>query len=127
MFINIKFIAGHKAPATYSYCNENLFRPTSEKAYKEPLHLTDFKKIEIVSTHLRQSTIKCYFTDGTESLATAGMTMIKILQQFIYDFNNAPDAQEINIPICDVTGNFAICAIAAIIGATVIIIISINT
>lgn len=126
MFINIKFIAGHKAPATYSYCNENLFRPTSEKAYKEPLHLTDFKKIEIVSTHLRQSIIKCQFTDGTESLATANMTMLKILQQFIYDSNNASDAQQINIPIYDVTGNFVICALAAIIAATVIIIISIH-
>ena len=127
MFINIKFIAGHKAPATYSYCNENLFRPTSEKAYKEPLHLTDFKKIEIVSTHLRQSIIKCQFTEGTKSLATAGMTMLKILQQFIYDSNNAPDAQQINIPIYDVTGNFVISAIVAIIAATVIIILSINT
>ena len=66
-----------------------------------PLHLTEFKDIEILSESLGSFTFKCYFNDGTESLAVANTQTVFFLQKFIYNIKNTPKDQEPEFPKAD--------------------------
>ncbi len=99
---SIKFIAGRRAPARYVYRNEDLFQPGLMSASAEPLRLTDFKDLHVLSQGLLSDfTLKCYFNDGTEAVATADMEMMRILQQFLYNLKNTQEGQEPEIPTTD--------------------------
>ena len=102
MFTAIKFTAGRKAPARYIYCDKGLFKPSlMSTSSAPPLHLTEFKDIEILSESLGSFTFKCYFNDGTESLAIANTQTVFFLQKFIYNVKNTPKGQEPEIPAAD--------------------------
>ena len=99
MFIWIKFTAGSRAPAWYTYTNKNMFKPAFWNRSAKPLYLTDFRNIEVVYPNVLYSVIKCHFTDGTNELATVGPQMMSVLQKFIYNLQNTPNGQQPKLPI----------------------------
>ena len=97
MFLWIKFTAGNRAPAWYTYRNK--FAPAFWNRSAKPLYLTDFKNIEVTYPALGYAGIKCYFTDGTNALAYVDPQTLGVLQKFIYNSQNTPDGQQPEIPI----------------------------
>lgn len=102
MFMWIKFTAGNRAPAWYTYRNRNKFAPAFWNRSAKPLYLTDFKKIEVTYPTLGYAGIKCHFTDGANALASVDPQMLSVLQKFIYNLENTHDGQQPEIP----TNNF---------------------
>ncbi len=96
---NIKFIAGRRAPARYVYRDTDLFEPGLLNASAEPLRLSDFKNIEILSESTWHFCLRCHFNDETEAVAVAEVEMMRILQQFIYNKKDTPNGQQPEFPI----------------------------
>ncbi len=112
MFSNIRFISGHRAPGWYAYCDTDLFEPYHKDESLEPLRLTDFKDIEVLSRDIRTITIKCIFKDNTEDVAVIDGEMENILQQFLYSARNTPEGQQPEFPIDNPIGYIIIFAAA---------------
>lgn len=124
MFMGIKFTAGRRSPAKYVYNHENKFKPALWNSSAEPLNLTDFKDIEIISASLGYAVVKCYFTDGTEALATVDTPMMSVLQQFVYNSRNTPEGQQPELPVNDAPAKAILIALGIILALFMLIIIS---
>ena len=99
MYASIKFIAGRRAPARYIYRDTDLFEPSVVSAPAEPLRLTDFKEVEVLSQNTSYFYIKCYFNDGTDATATVDVQMMYILHKFIYNMKDTPKGQQPEFPV----------------------------
>lgn len=87
MFATIKFTTGSRENLTYVYKNEHQFTPTYWAAKVEPLSLTDFESIEVLSRpilDLGNTDIKCTLADGSQSMASVTPHMLGVLEKYIF-------------------------------------------
>ena len=98
MYLYIKFLGGARAPATYFYKNKDLFKPAFYNRSAEPLRLTDFKEIEVVTSNVFTASIKCTFIDGRQSLALVPRQTLYLLQGFVFSASQMPFGQTPPLP-----------------------------
>lgn len=96
MLIRIHFISGYRANATHIYKNKNQFKLAFWSRRDEPLRLTDFKAIEVISQKFPEPiTIKCTFNNGQEALAKVTSPMLEVLQVYLFEKSQTPDSSQI--------------------------------
>ena len=96
MIIRIHFISGYRANATHIYKNKNQFKLAFWSRRDEPLRLTDFKAIEVISQNfLDLTTIKCTFNNGQEALAKITSPMLEVLQVYLFEKSQVPNNNQI--------------------------------
>ena len=96
MIIRIHFISGYRANATHIYKNKNQFKLAFWSRRDEPLRLTDFKAIEVISQKFPEPiTIKCTFNNGQEALAKVTSPMLEVLQVYLFEKSQTPDSSQI--------------------------------
>ena len=100
MLIRIHFISGYRANATHIYKNKNQFKLAFWSRRDEPLRLTDFKAIEVISQKFPELiTVKCTFNNGQEALAKVTSPMLEVLQVYLFEKSQAPDnSQTVTLP-----------------------------
>lgn len=120
MYLYIKFLGGARAPATYFYKNKDLFKPAFYNRSAEPLRLTDFKEIEVVTSNVFTASIKCTFIDGRQSLALVPRQTLYLLQGFVFSASQMPFGQTPPFPK-DYTDTILIGTVIILSGVSIIL------
>lgn len=81
---SIKFLTGSRAKAEYTYAEENLFSLYRRSPPGKPLHLSDFKSIEVIAAGPLNLVMlaKCTFKDGEEATARVWYSIFEVI--YIY-------------------------------------------
>lgn len=113
----IEFLSGKRAGKLYFYNNKNIFKPRSKHPYDDPLHLTDFKDVEIISAGPFgvYILIKCELTNAEEYIARIDYSMLEVFKVFILDSKFLPPGQLPIFPISNITRNIAIIVLLIVI------------
>lgn len=91
---SIKFLSGERTNRLYFYRHIDLFKKASRDLQDSPLHLTDFKDVEVISTGPLglMMLVKCTFGSGEESIARIDYSMLETFKIFLHSTKNmSPD------------------------------------
>ena len=92
---SIKFLTGSRAKAEYTYAEEDLFSLYRRSPPGKPLHLSDFKSIEVIAAGPLNLVMlaKCTFKDGEEATARVWYSIFEVIYIFTKNETNTSSEQ----------------------------------